>query len=124
MLSNLQNLDVFSSRSFVMNNPATTSSLLTWTSELLLDEVKNGGLSPNANKKELTDALNCYLLKKRMVNYVIRKMTVKYSLMPDAEYKANFDTFSKSFQSIKALKKRCASGRWARGGAHVVGEAG
>ena len=72
----LNGLEVLAVKTHINGNPATSSALLSWTASLLQRDVAAGNLSADAPPAKLTAAIHKNLLKRRLVQYLLRKMRV------------------------------------------------
>ena len=94
ILATVNGLDMISSKSFVQNNPATSSSLMSWMAGSLRREIRAGRLPPDANKEQGSTAFNRFLLKRRLINYLLRKLCLPNTHPAHASYQKLVKCFS------------------------------
>lgn len=73
-LATVGGLDLLVSKTFVNGNPQTSSTLMTWAAECFHLEIIQGVVKPDANSSGLGESINRSLLKRRVINYLSKKL--------------------------------------------------
>ena len=76
VLATITGLDSLTVKCHIASNPNVSNSLLLWVAEHLLQDIRAGTICPDESKQGLLLAINRAMLKRRVANYVVKKLTV------------------------------------------------
>ena len=101
-LASVQSLDILVTRTYVSGNDAVSRSLLLWCLEHFNNDVQRGTVSFDAAKPAFNLAISRSLLKKRIINYVNKK--VPMPAKPKGSDPANIPTIESIFGSFQKFR--------------------